>query len=517
MKGKVKRIVSGLLSAMTILTTVAQPLTAYAAEPEPTAFEAQYPALDVVRDMLSEGEIVTASDYEVAVGSTFDVKNDFSGLEVQTDKVEIALHEAKNGSGEVFDVNRADVYRAVYMVEPRSEHPAYHVVRNITVKEPVTEAQTEIVSEGSTHGGQEEGDSEEDAESDSQEPSNSEPVTEQPEETEVVETPIKSEEELDAALQAAQEQEIVDRETGLSFGEVMMQATEQGVDFTELEPGESLTFTAQSKKLRAARASQSVTVTQGEWYYYADYGLGTYLTSPFTVTFGNVTATAYCIEPSKPGPGSGTYQITKLEGNRELAKVCYYGTEAAGSSAFFAKHHTDFSAGKRFVITHLAASYANGSSDAFYGTNSTGESLAMELYNYAVGQPDIPDVEMSFSNGNVTAYVEGNGQRTEEITFRADVQQTITMKLPKGVKFHNVTTGKTSNAGAEVVVSGGTRFYLSAPLTQTADVSGSWSATMKGGITKDYSAYKNTTGGGVQDLAWCLGKAWKIKSMWTFL
>lgn len=300
MKGKVKRIVSGLLSAMTILTTVAQPLTAYAAEPEPTAFEAQYPALDVVRDMLSEGEIVTASDYEVAVGSTFDVKNDFSGLEVQTDKVEIALHEAKNGSGEVFDVNRADVYRAVYMVEPRSEHPAYHVVRNITVKEPVTEAQTEIVSEGSTHGGQEEGDSEEDAESDSQEPSNSEPVTEQPEETEVVETPIKSEEELDAALQAAQEQEIVDRETGLSFGEVMMQATEQGVDFTELEPGESLTFTAQSKKLRAARASQSVTVTQGEWYYYADYGLGTYLTSPFTVTFGNVTATAYCIEPSKP-------------------------------------------------------------------------------------------------------------------------------------------------------------------------------------------------------------------------
>ena len=136
-----------------------------------------------------------------------------------------------------------------------------------------------------------------------------------------------------------------------------------------------------------------------------DYGLGTYLTSPFTVTFGNVTATAYCIEPSKPGPGSGTYQITKLEGNRELAKVCYYGTEAAGSSAFFAKHHTDFSAGKRFVITHLAASYANGSSDAFYGTNSTGTSLAMELYNYAVGQPDIPDVEMSFSNGNVTAYV----------------------------------------------------------------------------------------------------------------
>ncbi|WP_144362936.1 thioester domain-containing protein [Mediterraneibacter gnavus] len=414
MKGKVKRIVSGLLSVMTILTTVAQPLTTCAAEPEPTAFEVQYPALDAVRDMLSAEEIVTASDYEVAIGSAFDVKSDFSGLEIQTDKVKVTLHEAKNSSGEEFDVNKADVYRAVYMVEPRSEHPSYHVVRNIKVKEPVTKTQTETASEDSGYGGQDEEDSEEDGESHSEKPSQNEPVKEQTKESEIPQTQIKSEEELDAALQMAQGQETVDQETGLSFGEVMMQAAEQGVDFTELEAGESLTFTAQSKKLRAARASQKVTVTQGDWYYYADYGLGTYLTSPFTVTFGNVTATAYCIEPSKPGPGSGTYQITKLEGNRELAKVCYYGTEAAGSSAFFAKHHTDFSTGKRFVITHLAASYANGSSDAFYGTNSTGESLAMELYNYAIGQPDIPDVEMSFSNGNVTAYVDGNGQSVDQ-------------------------------------------------------------------------------------------------------
>lgn len=516
MKGKVKRIVSGLLSVMTILTTVAQPLTTYAAEPEPTAFEVQYPALDAVRDMLSAEEIVTASDYEVEIGSAFDVKNDFSGLEIQRDKVEVTLHEAKNSSGEAFDVNKADVYRAIYMVEPRSEHPSYHVVRNIKVKEPVTKTQTETASEGSGYREQNEEDSEEDGESHSEKPSQNEPVKEQPKESEIPQTQIKSEEELDAALQAAQGQETVDQEIGLSFGEVMMQAAEQGVDFTELEAGESMTFTAQSKKLRAARASQKVTVTQGDWYYYADYGLGTYLTSPFTVTFGNVTATAYCIEPSKPGPGSGTYQITKLEGNRELAKVCYYGTEAAGSSAFFAKHHTDFSAGKRFVITHLAASYANGSSDAFYGTNSTGTSLAMELYNYAVGQPDIQDVEMSFSNGNVTAYVDGNDQRTEEITFRADAQQTITMKLPKGVKFHNVTTGKTSSAGAEVVVSGGTRFYLSAPLTQTADVSGSWSATMKGSITKDYSAYKITTGGSVQDLALVFGEGVEDKKYVDF-
>lgn len=115
----------------------------------------------------------------------------------------------------------------------------------------------------------------------------------------------------------------------------------------------------------------------------------------------------------------------------------------------------------------------------------------MELYNYAVGQPDIPDVEMSFSDADVTAYVDGNQQRTKEVTFRADKQQTITMKLPDGVKLHNVSTGKVSAAGADVTISGGTKFYLTAPLTQTQDVSGSWKTKMQGSITKDYSAYKN--------------------------
>lgn len=80
------------------------------------------------------------------------------------------------------------------------------------------------------------------------------------------------------------------------------------------------------------------------------------------------------------------------------------------------------------------------------------------------------------------------------------------MKLPDGVKFHNVTTGKTSAAGADVEVTGGTVFYLSAPLTQTEDVSSSWSVTMKGSITKDYSAYKITTGGSTQDLALVFGE-----------
>ena len=149
-----------------------------------------------------------------------------------------------------------------------------------------------------------------------------------------------------------------------------------------------------------------------------------------------------------------------------MSKVCYYGTNASGEDCFFDKKYPDFSAGKRFVVTHLAASYAEGSEDAFYGANDTGIALAKELYSYAVSQPEIPDAAMAFSDDKVTAYVDGNIQRTKEVTFQADSRQSITMKLPKGVKFHNVSTGKISNAGADVVVKGKNFLLLSADCPQ---------------------------------------------------
>ena len=415
MKGKAKRALSGVLSLLTILASVIQPMfITYAAEP--AGYEAQYPALETVREFLDMEEVVTAEDYEVEAGSGFDVESDFSGLEINDEKVRVTFHEAKNEAGQDYDGNHADTYKAVYFVEPVSGHPSYHVCRNIIVKEPVKERQTESHFDGGGTGEEStEAESEdEDSEQQPQTELETENVTELPKEAEIL-----SEEDLDAALEESEGQKTVDEESGLTLGEVLLQAEDQGIDIQGLKNGESVSFMAQAPMARAARASQSVTITQGDWYYYADYGLGSYLTAPFTVTFGNVTATAFCIQPSKPGPGSGTYQITKLEGNRELAKVCYYGTEASGSAYFFNHYHNDFSAGKRFIVTHLAASYANGSGDAFYGTNSTGETLAKELYNYAVGQPDIPDVEMSFSNANVTAYVADDQQRTEEITFKA--------------------------------------------------------------------------------------------------
>lgn len=317
MKGKVKRIVSGMLSVMTILTSVVQPVTTYAAEPEPAAYEAEYPALEKVRDMLAEDEVVTAEDYEVEIGSDFDVETDFSGMEINEEKVKVTFHEAKNEAGEDFNGNHADSYKAVYFVEPASGNLSYHIVRKIIVKEPATESQSEKSSEAGGDTGQSEESESEDGESDT----HSELAAE---------TEMLSETELDAALETAETQDTVDEESGLTLSDVMLQAVEQDVDLLEMEDGETVTFTASSPMLYAARATQSVTVTKGSWYYYADYGLGSYLTCPYTVTFGSITATAYCVQPSKPGPGNGTYTITKLADSKTLAKVCYYGTKASG-------------------------------------------------------------------------------------------------------------------------------------------------------------------------------------------
>ena len=489
MKGSWKRVMSGVLSVLTIATTVFQPITTYAAEPDNTAssFESQYPELETVKDKLVEDEIVTASDYTVEYGSDFDIKVDFSGIEGINDaKVKIELYEAKNEAGEDFDTGRADTYKAVYKVEPVSGNPSYRVSRNVTVREAETEAVTMSNTSENTTGEGNAGETEDIGTADDEE-------TDRQTETEVV-TDLTEESET-----------TTDEETGLTVSDVMEQADEEGIDLYSLDEGESVTFMA---RVASTTSTKKVTVTRGACYQYSDYGYGSYLTYQYTVKFGSVSATAYCIQPEKSSPGSGTYDITKLSDGKKLAKVCYYGTKASGDDGFFTEEngYGNLSTGARFILVHLAASYANCGDSAFSGASSKAKTLAMKLYNYCISQPNIPDVEMSFSDANVTAYVDGSSQRTKEITFKADELQSITMKLPSGVKLHNVTTGKTSKAGESVVISGGTKFYLSAPLTQVSDVAGSWSATMKGSITKDYSAYKISTGSGSQDLALVFGE-----------
>lgn len=465
---------------------------------------------------------------EIKQGTAFDVAKDFTGLGLKDgDRAE--LKKAAMEDGTTFDSGRPGIYKCVYRITPK-EGASYLVARTITVteKEPETQAAGDSGSEES--GDSEDPDPlpeqpavaveapEEEEKKDAdlaeipvegEEADVSEDTEEKPEnttETDIQEddgfgSEILPEEEFDSELERAEEENTVDPETGLTLGEVLEQAQEQDLDLMEMEEGETASFIA-----TYASTTTDVSVTRGSCYYYSDYDLGSYLTYKYTVSFNNVTATAYCIQPSKSSPGDGVFKITRLGDGKKLAKVCYYGTKASGVNGFFKTEHPDFSAGKQFVITHLAVSYASGSDDAFSGANTNGQALAMELYNYCMAQPEIPDVAMAFSNPNVTAYIDGSEQRTEEIKFKADTLQNITMKLPAGVVFHNVDTGETSEGGAKVKVYGGTTFYLSAPLNQATAVAGSWKSTMKGYITKDFSAYKVTTGTDTQNLALVFGE-----------
>lgn len=133
------------------------------------------------------------------------------------------------------------------------------------------------------------------------------------------------------------------------------QAESNGIELYAMDTGEIVTFMASAGN---ARRSQQVSVTRGTMYHYADYGYGSYLTYQYTVKFGNVSATAYCVQPSKPRLGSVTYTINKVGDGKALAKVCYYGTKASGDDGFFTEEngYGNLSAGARFMV-HLVASY----------------------------------------------------------------------------------------------------------------------------------------------------------------
>ena len=163
-------MISGLLSAVMVLSAAVTPVTAFASEMNPEeelkAYVEALPELEQVKDQLDPEEIVTARDYEVDFDAEIDLKKDFTNLEIpDKGKVNVKFCEAKDSDLAEFSTGRAGTYKAVYYVEPRNEqHPVYRISRKITVKEPVTEAQTD--SSSSDDGGSGESGDAEDSEAD---------------------------------------------------------------------------------------------------------------------------------------------------------------------------------------------------------------------------------------------------------------------------------------------------------------------------------------------------------------
>ena len=94
-KYRFRRILSGVMAAVTILSTVISPLTVYASE-EPKA--AEPPAYESVKDQLDENEVVKATDLELEVGQDFDVSTDFTNLEIKDEsKVKVTFQRMTPG------------------------------------------------------------------------------------------------------------------------------------------------------------------------------------------------------------------------------------------------------------------------------------------------------------------------------------------------------------------------------------------------------------------------------------
>lgn len=494
-----KRALSSIMTVLMLISAVGMPISAFAAESlqenDLTVNVAALPLLEEVADQLDEGERVSAEAYKMQVGTETNLNTDFTNINFDSKKVKVSFYEAKTSDGQSFSPFLAGTYQGVYYAEPYSGHPAYKFSRTITVVEPTT-TETEDISGNTVEVLAEPiADANEDEDTLSSSYGNTIPD----ENMNVI-----SEKEMSALLDKSKQQETTDWETGMTVSGVLIWASEEErINLLGMDSGETVSF--RMPRLQSA-STEYVSITKGENYFYETYGLGSYVTSPYYIEFGNVSAVAYCVQPALPGPGDGVYTIEQVLDNSELAKVIYYAAYTKGSQNFFDSYYPNYGQVERFIITHIAASYANGSSDAFTGANETAQNLAMQLYSFAVSQPEIPDMTMSFSNPSVKAYKDGDSQRTENVSFYADSSQSIVMNLPENVVFHNVNTGEVSDPGANVTLYGGTTFYLSAPLSLTGDSSGNWTATMPGSISEDYAAYKITTGWDVQDLAFIFGE-----------
>ena len=468
LKGNVKRIVSGLLSAVTVLSAFLQPIGAYAAEPEPAACEAEYPALEKVKARLDKDEIVAAEDHTVEIDSSFDVEHDFSGMEFSTAKVKITFHEAKDKDGEKFDIGKAGTYKAVYFVDPMSKHPSYHISRNIIVKEKASVSSSgkqpaECEGSGNSHSDDSEGDAE-DGEGD---------LPGQTADTEEIPKESMTEAEMEAVIEGMEEAE----------------ETRQDAEMIAEEEG-LLLFAESIQPAKAARASGSATMVKGRKIYYPG-NLGNYSTCYFTVN-GKI---AYCLESAKGSPDTGSYAAQIIEGNPNLQKALYYGYGGTGDVT--GSYMPSFGEDLKYVFTHIAASYFYCGMDGFAGCtmDDLRECGVLGWIDYLSGLPAPPDPQISLSKTALKATYDGSKQVTGTTKLNGDSRNSITIKLPENVTFHN--TNGTKQTGGNVKVSGGTSFYFTAPVT----VNGDWNTgAMKGSIRVIWKALVVPTGSSTQDI-----------------
>lgn len=220
--GRMKRKMSGLMAIVTLMSSLTAPLHVLAESAE----EEKVPFFKQIRDLLDDKEVVRARALGVDLGSNFDVKIDFSNIEIpDNEAVKVTFEEAKNEEGDDFSTEKLDVYDAVYYVEPLlTDHPRYQISRKLVVKEPGTEIDLSVYDEEDTEESISVQETEEAAEEEEELPVPAEPVTEVLQMAEETEAPLQTEESCLMTETPAEDETVVEDETITGL---------EAMDFTE--------------------------------------------------------------------------------------------------------------------------------------------------------------------------------------------------------------------------------------------------------------------------------------------
>lgn len=147
-------------------------------------------------------------------------------------------------------------------------------------------------------------------------------------------------------------------------------------------------------------AAETVHLTVGEKVYY-----GTYSTNRFSVD----GKPAYCLEPLKATPESGSYEAEMLE-TGDLRKGLYYAYGGPGHSAYVEKFGylgsgEGYDENREYCMSHCILSYLySGSPDAFTGLTDSEAQVLMAHIGQMMSMPDPPEAFCAFVFGT------GSGQ-----------------------------------------------------------------------------------------------------------
>lgn len=327
---KISRIIKKGVAAL------AAGLMAFSVLPATAFAENEAPDLDSVREYLTEDEIVKVSDYELEAGSDVSIENDLSGISFNKDSVKITLKSIRSSNGGGFDINKPDVYRAVYYVEPISGAPTYKVARNIIVKAP-------------------EKDAEEDDDEDHSEEAKAEKVKAEAEEEKTEEAAQAASEEAQAEAPAPIDAD--DEQAAQAATQAAAEATTAAAEeVLEEEIVDDVRLSASPMQL-----ADSVTDTVPDTFKivgkfnieYSGFGYGDWHTKPLVAQdpAGN-KYNVVCMEPPMGGYNVGDVSTTNgTETDATLLKIFYYGAYGPQNIAktINGKKNADI------VITHVAA------------------------------------------------------------------------------------------------------------------------------------------------------------------